>query len=66
VSPPPEELDVSDNKVVLVTGAGRDMGVVMARAALDGGHMVVATARNAQKVTQAIGAHDDLLPSPWT
>ena len=57
---------MSDNKVVLVTGAGRDMGVVMARAALDGGHMVVATARNAQKVTQAIGAHDDLLPSPWT
>jgi NAD(P)-dependent dehydrogenase (short-subunit alcohol dehydrogenase family) len=37
------------------------MGVDIARAALDAGHWVVATARNASKVTQALGAHDDLL-----
>jgi NAD(P)-dependent dehydrogenase (short-subunit alcohol dehydrogenase family) len=47
--------------VVLVTGAGRGMGVDIARAALDAGHQVVATARNAQKVTEALGSHDDLL-----
>ena len=52
---------MSDTKVVLVTGAGRGMGVDIARAALDAGHQVVATARNAQKVTEALGDHDDLL-----
>jgi NAD(P)-dependent dehydrogenase (short-subunit alcohol dehydrogenase family) len=52
---------VSAKKVVLVTGAGRGMGVDIARAALGAGHRVVATARNAQKVTQALGSHDDLL-----
>ncbi len=52
---------MSATKVVLVTGAGRGMGVDIARAALDAGHRVVATARNAQKVTEALGSHDDLL-----
>ena len=52
---------MSATKVVLVTGAGRGMGVDIARAALDAGHRVVATARNAQKVTEALGDHDDLL-----
>jgi NAD(P)-dependent dehydrogenase (short-subunit alcohol dehydrogenase family) len=52
---------VSDKKVILVTGAGRGMGVDIARAALDAGHRVVATARNAGKVTQALGEHADLL-----
>jgi len=48
-------------KVVLVTGAGRGMGVDIARAALDARHQVVATARNAEKVTEALGDHDNLL-----
>jgi NAD(P)-dependent dehydrogenase (short-subunit alcohol dehydrogenase family) len=48
-------------KVVLVTGAGRGMGVDIARAALDAGHRVVATARDAEKVTRALGEHEDLL-----
>ena len=52
---------MSATKVVLVTGAGRGMGVDIARAALGAGHQVVATARNAQKVTEALGGHDDLL-----
>jgi NAD(P)-dependent dehydrogenase (short-subunit alcohol dehydrogenase family) len=52
---------MSATKVVLVTGAGRGMGVDIARAALDAGHRVVATARNAEKVTRVFGEHEDLL-----
>src|SRR3954453_6120244 len=52
---------MSHKLVVLVTGAGRGMGVDIARAALDAGHQVVATARNAQKVTHALADRDDLL-----
>ena len=52
---------MSDPKVVLVTGAGRGMGVDIARAALDAGHRVVATARDADRVTRALGNHADLL-----
>jgi NAD(P)-dependent dehydrogenase (short-subunit alcohol dehydrogenase family) len=52
---------MSATKVVLVTGAGRGMGVDIARAALDAGHRVVATARDAKKVIQALGEHDALL-----
>ena len=47
---------MSEKKVVLITGAGRGMGVDIARAALDAGHRVVATARNADRVTQALGS----------
>jgi NAD(P)-dependent dehydrogenase (short-subunit alcohol dehydrogenase family) len=52
---------MSATTVVLVTGAGRGMGVDIARAALDAGHRVVATARDARKVTAALGEYDDLL-----
>jgi NAD(P)-dependent dehydrogenase (short-subunit alcohol dehydrogenase family) len=52
---------VPENQVVLVTGAGRGMGVDIARAALDAGHQVVATARNADRVTHALSSSDDLL-----
>jgi len=52
---------MSEKKVVLVTGAGRGMGVDIARAALDAGHRVVATARDAGRVTRALGNHADLL-----
>ena len=47
--------------VWLVTGAGRGLGVDIARAALAAGHAVVATARDAAAVTKALGEHDDLL-----
>ena len=50
---------MSEKKIVLITGAGRGMGVDIARAALDAGHRVVATARNADRVTQALGSPDD-------
>jgi NAD(P)-dependent dehydrogenase (short-subunit alcohol dehydrogenase family) len=48
-------------KVWLVTGAGRGLGVDIARAALAAGHAVVATARNADNVTKALGDHDNLV-----
>ena len=52
---------MSEKKVWFITGAGRGLGVDIARAALTGGHAVVATARNADSVTKALGVHDDLL-----
>jgi NAD(P)-dependent dehydrogenase (short-subunit alcohol dehydrogenase family) len=48
-------------KVWLVTGAGRGMGVDIARAALAAGHAVVATGRDPGKVTEAVGESEDLL-----
>jgi len=51
----------STQEVWLVTGAGRGLGVDIARAALAAGHPVVATARDAANVTKALGKHDDLL-----
>jgi len=50
-----------DKKVWLITGAGRGMGVDIAKAALAAGDAVVATARKAESVTAALGTHDDLL-----
>jgi len=47
-------------KVWLITGAGRGLGVDIAKAALAAGHSVVATGRRPEKVTAAIGDHDDL------
>jgi NAD(P)-dependent dehydrogenase (short-subunit alcohol dehydrogenase family) len=52
---------MTDKKVWLVTGAGRGMGVDLATAALAAGHAVVATGRNPGRVSDALGAHDDLL-----
>jgi NAD(P)-dependent dehydrogenase (short-subunit alcohol dehydrogenase family) len=52
---------MTDKQVWLVTGAGRGMGVDIATAALAAGHAVVATARNADTVTAALGEDDDLL-----
>jgi NAD(P)-dependent dehydrogenase (short-subunit alcohol dehydrogenase family) len=52
---------VSDTKVYFITGAARGMGIDIAKAALEAGHRVVATARDAAKVTQVLGEHEDLL-----
>jgi len=52
---------VTDKKTWFITGAGRGMGVEIAKAALAAGHAVVATGRNPERVSAAIGAHDDLL-----
>jgi len=49
------------SKVWFITGAGRGLGVDIAKAALAAGHAVVATGRDPVKITAAIGAHDNLL-----
>jgi NAD(P)-dependent dehydrogenase (short-subunit alcohol dehydrogenase family) len=56
-----EYTSMTEKKVWFVTGAGRGMGVDIAKAALAAGHAVVATGRNTEKVSSAIGAHDDLI-----
>ena len=52
---------MAEKRVWLVTGAGRGMGVDIAKAALAAGHAVVATGRNPDKVSAAVGTHDDLM-----
>jgi NAD(P)-dependent dehydrogenase (short-subunit alcohol dehydrogenase family) len=52
---------MTDNKVWFITGAGRGMGVDIAKAALAAGHQVVATGRNTDTVTKAVGESDYLL-----
>jgi NAD(P)-dependent dehydrogenase (short-subunit alcohol dehydrogenase family) len=52
---------MENKKVWLITGAGRGMGVDIAKAALAAGHKVVATGRDTEKVEQAVGKSADLL-----
>jgi NAD(P)-dependent dehydrogenase (short-subunit alcohol dehydrogenase family) len=52
---------MTDKRVWFITGAGRGLGLDIAKSALAAGHTVVATGRDPDKVTAAIGAHDDLL-----
>jgi NAD(P)-dependent dehydrogenase (short-subunit alcohol dehydrogenase family) len=49
------------SKVWLITGAGRGMGVDIAKAALAAGHEVVATGRDTAKVAEALGKSANLL-----
>jgi NAD(P)-dependent dehydrogenase (short-subunit alcohol dehydrogenase family) len=48
-------------KVWFITGAGRGMGVAFARAALAAGDAVVATGRNTNAVSKALGQGENLL-----
>lgn len=52
---------MSDKKVWFITGAGRGMGVDIAKAALAAGNAVVATGRLPGAVAKAVGQLDDLL-----
>ena len=52
---------MGNKQVWLVSGAGRGMGVDIARAALSAGHSVIATVRRPAKVGDAVGPHDHLL-----
>lgn len=52
---------MTKKKVWLITGAGRGLGVDIAKAALSAGHAVVATGRDPAKVAVAVGVHDNLL-----
>jgi NAD(P)-dependent dehydrogenase (short-subunit alcohol dehydrogenase family) len=49
-------------KVWFITGAGRGIGSDLVTAALEAGHQVVATARDAAAVTAEVGEHPRLLP----
>ncbi|MFF2242849.1 SDR family oxidoreductase [Arthrobacter sp. NPDC058130] len=53
---------VQGKKVWFITGAGRGMGTDIAKAALAAGHAVVATGRSPEKVVQAVGPSENLLP----
>jgi NAD(P)-dependent dehydrogenase (short-subunit alcohol dehydrogenase family) len=52
---------MTDKKVWLITGAGRGLGVDIAKAALAAGDAVVASGRNPEQVSAALGEADDLL-----
>jgi NAD(P)-dependent dehydrogenase (short-subunit alcohol dehydrogenase family) len=52
---------MTGKKVWFITGAGRGMGVDIAKAAMAGGKAVVATARNTDTISAALGQNDDLL-----
>jgi len=52
---------MNKNKVWFITGAGRGMGVDITKAALAAGHKVVATGRNTDSVTKALGEDENLL-----
>jgi NAD(P)-dependent dehydrogenase (short-subunit alcohol dehydrogenase family) len=51
----------NQNKVWLITGAGRGLGVDLTKSALAAGFKVVATGRNTDKVAKAIGVSSDNL-----
>ena len=53
---------MSKQKIWFITGAGRGLGVDIAKAALAAGHAVVASGRNAERVSKALGTSNDLLP----
>jgi NAD(P)-dependent dehydrogenase (short-subunit alcohol dehydrogenase family) len=52
---------MTDKKVWFITGTSRGMGVDFAKAALAAGNAVVATGRNTDAVSKAVGDADDLL-----
>jgi NAD(P)-dependent dehydrogenase (short-subunit alcohol dehydrogenase family) len=52
---------MSDEQVWIITGSARGLGVDISKAALTAGHAVVATGRNPERVTGAVGEHEDLL-----
>jgi NAD(P)-dependent dehydrogenase (short-subunit alcohol dehydrogenase family) len=52
---------MSTKKVWFITGAGRGMGVDIVKAALAAGNAVVATGRNTDAMSKAVGQADDLL-----
>ena len=52
---------MTNKKVWLITGAARGMGADFAKAALAAGHAVVASGRDSDRVSKALGPSDDLL-----
>ncbi len=52
---------MTKKKIWFITGAGRGMGLDFARAALAAGHAVVATGRDAARVSEAVGESENVL-----
>src|SRR3954465_8234425 len=52
---------MAEKNVWLITGAGRGLGVDIAKAALSAGHAIVATGRDAAKVAAAVGDHESVV-----
>jgi len=52
---------MTEKKTWLITGAGRGLGVDIAKAVLGAGHNVVATRRNPDAVTASLGEAENLL-----
>ena len=52
---------MTEKRVLLITGAGRGMGVDIAKAALAAGYAVVASGRRPEAVAQAVGPAENLL-----
>jgi NAD(P)-dependent dehydrogenase (short-subunit alcohol dehydrogenase family) len=52
---------MSNKKIWFITGASRGMGADFAKAALAAGHAVVATGRDSDRVSKALGQSNDLL-----
>ncbi|MCI0398590.1 MAG: SDR family NAD(P)-dependent oxidoreductase [Chloroflexi bacterium] len=52
---------MTDKKVWFITGTSRGMGMDFAKAALAAGHAVVATGRNTNAVSKAVGQAEELL-----
>ena len=55
---------MNKNNVWLITGAGRGLGLDIAKAALAAGKQIVATGRDPEKVQAALGVADNLLVVP--
>jgi NAD(P)-dependent dehydrogenase (short-subunit alcohol dehydrogenase family) len=53
---------MTEKKVWLITGAGRGLGVDIAKAVLAAGHAVVAAGRDVERVAAAVGHHENMLP----
>ena len=53
---------MSKKKIWFITGAGRGMGVDFAKAALAAGDAVVASGRDTDRLSKALGKSNDLLP----
>jgi NAD(P)-dependent dehydrogenase (short-subunit alcohol dehydrogenase family) len=51
---------MTKRKIWFITGAGRGMGVEIAKAALAAGHAVIATGRDVERVVKALGPSNDL------
>src|SRR5205809_395424 len=52
---------MSNKKIWFITGASRGMGADFAKAALTAGHAVVASGRDRDRVSKALGQSNDLL-----